>query len=460
MIKKSNLSRASRRGGHIRAISAAVLTAVLLDGCSSVSSLNPFTEKEEILPGDRQPLFKGADALANAGKVNGTASIPAAHSIGDWSQASGNAQNNPGHVALSGNGTRAWKASLGSGSSYKLSTFGSSAPRVSARPISYQGRIYVYEQNGTVTALSNNGGRQWKVELRPDGESDTALGGGVAADGGRVFAATGYGSVIALNPGNGAKLWTAPLEAPARGAPTAADGKIFVVTQTNEIVALKQEDGSQLWSYAGIPETASLLSSANPAISGNTVVVPFSSGEVTALDAKDGTPKWSDAVSRSYRTQAISGLADVSASPVIAGGTVVSTGVAGRTIDVNLKTGERLWEQNVGGVHTPVVAGNTVFLIDLNDRLVALDLKTGQPIWVTQLPVVRTKKKQSNWAGPILAGNSLWMFSSDSHLARVNPTNGAIVTNREVSEPTYMSPIVADGRLVVISGKGDIVAYN
>ncbi|MEI2387792.1 PQQ-binding-like beta-propeller repeat protein [Breoghania sp. JC706] len=451
---------AAGHGKPIRVVTAAVLAAALLGGCSSISSLNPFAEKEEILPGQREPLFKGADALQSAGIEKKTPSIPAAHAMGEWSQAGGNAANNPGHVAFAGNGARAWKASLGGGGSYKLSTFGSSAPRVSARPIFYQGRIYVYEQNGDVTAFSSNGGRQWKVVLRPDGESDTALGGGVAADNGKVFAATGYGALVALNPGNGAKLWTVPLDAPARGAPTAAGGKVYVVTQTNEIVAINEEDGSQVWSYAGIPETAGLLSSANPAVSGDTVVVPFSSGEVTAVDAKDGTPKWSDAVSRSYRTQAISGLADVSASPVIAGGTVVATGVAGRTIGVSLKTGERIWDQDIGGVHTPAVAGNAVFLIDLNDRLVALDLKNGEPMWVTQLPVVRTKKKQSNWAGPVLAGNKLWMFSSDGRMAQVNPENGAIIANRETSEPTYMAPIIAGGRLIVVEGKGDIVAYN
>ncbi len=447
------------RGSRLRAAGAMILAVAVLSGCSSVSALNPFGEKEEILPGERQPLFDGANALDNAGFERKTASIPAARGGGDWSQSGGNAQNNPGHVAMAGNGARAWKATL-AGGSYKLSSFGSSAPRVSARPISYQGRIYVYEQNGTVTALSNAGGRQWTVSLRPEGESDTALGGGIAADGGRIFVATGYGSMAALNPGNGGQLWSVSLEAPARGAPTAVGGKVFVVTQTNEVVALNAEDGSQVWSYAGIPETAGLLSSANPAVSGNKIVVPFSSGEVTALDVKDGTPEWSDAVSRSYRTAAVSGLADVSASPVIAGGTVIATGVGGRTIAVNLRTGERLWEQNIGSVHTPVVAGNAVFLIDLNDRLAALDLKSGKPMWVTQLPVVRTKKKQSNWAGPVLAGNSLWMFSSDGRIGQVNPTDGTIISNRETSERIFMSPIVAGGRLITVSGKGDIVAYN
>ena len=45
-----------------------------------------------------------------------------------------------------------------------------------------------------------------------------------------------------------------------------------------------------------------MLSAASPAFSGNTVVVPYSSGEVTAFDAEKGELKWADAVIRSTRT--------------------------------------------------------------------------------------------------------------------------------------------------------------
>src|SRR6185503_12260392 len=106
-----------------------------------------------------------------------------------------------------------------------------------------------------------------------------------------------------------------------------------------------------------------------PAFSGNTVVVPYSSGEVTAFDAEKGTLKWADAVVRSTRTLAVSGFTDVAASPVIYNGVVYATGVSGRTIAVSLASGERLWEQNIGSAATPAVSGNALFLIDLQDEL-------------------------------------------------------------------------------------------
>lgn len=441
---------------------AGVLVACsVLAGCGSVSdvasSINPFATKEEILAGERRALFEDNASLEGA---RGTASVPGPGGVSDWPQAGGSASNHPAHASLAGNGARVWRTSVGSGGG-GITSFGSSTPRIAARPIVYQGRVVVYGQNADVTALSlSNGGRLWKTNLRPEGEKDVATGGGVAGDAGRIFVATGYSTLVALDAGSGRVLWTKDLEAPARSAPTATGGKVFVVTQTNQVVALNQEDGGDLWTYAGIPETGGLLSVANPAVSGDTVVVPFSSGEVMAIDAKGGTPRWIDAVNQSFRTQALSGLADVSASPVIADGVVYATSIVGRTIAVSLKTGERLWEQDAGSAHTPVVAGNAVFLIDLDDRLIALDRKSGSPIWSTQLPIVRTKKKRSNWAGPVLAGGSLWMFSSNGKIGRVDPASGTIAWTRDASENVFISPITAGGKIVTISSKGDVVAFN
>lgn len=447
-----------------RLVSAAgiALACAVLAGCGSVSdvasSLNPFSEREKILQGERKDLF--ADSGIADG-VRGTANVPGPSGLSDWSQAGGNAANNPAHASLAGNGGKLWRTSVGSGGGGGLTSFGTSTPRLAARPIVYQGRVIVYEQNGDVSALSlANGGRLWSVKLRPEGEKDIATGGGIAADSGRIFAATGYGTLVALDAASGQQLWTKTLEGPARSAPTAEGGRVFGVTQTNQVYAVNQEDGADLWSYAGIPEIAGLLSVANPAVSGGTVVVPFSSGEVMALDVKEGTPLWIDAVNRSYRTQALSGLADVTASPVIANGVVYATSIVGRTIAVSLKTGERIWEQDAGSVHTPVIAGDAVFLIDLQDRLVALDRKEGTPIWSTQLPIVRTKKKRSNWAGPVLAGGALWMLSSDGKMSRVDPANGTIAWTRDVSEKVFVTPVTADGRLIAISSGGNVVAFN
>ncbi|XYK81361.1 MAG: outer membrane protein assembly factor BamB family protein [Labrenzia sp.] len=430
---------------------------VFLAGCGSVSefgsSLNPFS-KEDILPGERQAVFDGIDPAAQA--LGKAANIGAPTGGQTWTSAGGGPANDPGNVAVSVSGSRAWQANVGS-SGRGLT---SSALRVSSRPVSDGSRIYVYKPNGEVVALSTAGGRQWTQNLRPEGERDVGPGGGVVVDGGIVYAATGYRQVAALEAGSGRVIWTAEMDTPARGAPAAGGGHVFVVSQSNEVYAFSKEDGSVAWTFAGIEETAGVLSAANPAISGNRVIVPFSSGEIMAINIKSGEPEWIDGVSRGFRTLALSGLADVSASPVVSGNTVVATGVAGRTVAVDVRTGQRQWDQNLGSVHTPVVSGNAVFMVDLDDRMVALDRSSGETMWATQLPKPEKKKRRRNWAGPILANGALVAFSSDGQIAMVDAASGNIMTTQRTNTDVFVTPIAAGGRVVVLTGRDGVAAFN
>jgi len=442
----------SRRG-----ILGILALSLALTGCGSVSdftqNINPFS-REKILPGEREPVFDGADPAAEA--LGQAAKVGPATGGQSWTTAGGGLTNDPGNVAVSVSGTRAWQSQVGS-SGRGITT---AALRVSARPVSDGGRIYIYKPNGEVVALSTGGGRVWTQNLRPEGERDIGPGGGVTVEGGVVYAATSYRQLVALDAASGRVIWTVDLDTPARGAPVAGAGHVFVVSQSNEVYALSQSDGTVAWTYAGIEETAGLLSAANPAISGNRVIVPFSSGEIMAINIKSGEPEWVDGVSRGFRTLALSGLADVSASPVVTGNTVYATGVAGRTVAVDARTGQRKWEQDLGSVHTPVVSGSALFMVDLDDRMVALSLKSGETLWATSLPKPEKKKRRRNWAGPILANGSLVAFSSDGQIAIVDAASGKVMLTQRTNADVYVTPIVAGGRVVVLSGNDGVAAYN
>ena len=443
----------------------------LLSGCGAVDSvatgidnLNPFTKSEKTLPGERQPVFPTETTATEATQVTTALAIAAPSQRVEWPQSGGPITNNPGHVAMRSGGTvgRSWQSGSNSGF---VSSIGSVTnkprQRVYSRPVVGGGRVFVYSPDGLVTALSlSSGGSAWKTSLKPEKERDIAAGGGVAYDNGVVYAATGYGSLTALNATNGAQSWTLELDSPARSAPAAGAGKVFVVTHDNTVVAVNQSDGTEVWRFDGLPEMAGLLSASNPAISGNLVVVPYRSGEVVAFNIESGEPVWNDAVARASRTWAISGLNDVSASPVIADGVVYATGVGGRLIAVKLQTGERVWEADVGSTHTPVVSGNGVFLVSVDSRVIGFDRQTGEVAWSRQLPLGKKKKSKHIWAGPTLAGNALWFVSTNGQLASVDPRNGSILSITKMSNPSYISPIAVSGRLLVVSSNGAVVSYQ
>ena len=430
-------------------LTIAVLAAAI-GGCSAISGLNPFRQKEEILPGERRAVLQQSGDET----TGGTPQIAAAAALGDWSQPGGDAANSPGNVSIGGtSAASAWRVRAVDKASKRN-------VRPSVPPIVHGGRIYVYDTSGTVAALAPGGGRAWSVSLAPEGEKSRPSGGGIAASGNAIFAATGFGELVALDAAAGSRIWTFKMSAPAHSAPTAAGGKVYVVSATNVLHAVNQAHGTEAWQYSGIPETAGVISAASPAVSGGTVVVPYSSGEVTAFDTESGELRWADAVVRSTRTLAVSGLNDVAASPVIHDGVVYATGVSGRTIAVSLASGERLWEQNIGSSSTPAVSGNAIFIVDLQDNMVALDRRTGTAFWRTALPVVRKKRFFSVWAGPTLAGGILWAVSNDRKMIGVDPATGNIIVDREMPSPAYVKPIAAGGQLLVLSADGSLTAYR
>ena len=437
----------------MRPLLIALCVGPLLAGCTSigdtVDSLNPFSREDPPLPGERRAVGSAADPVLTI--TNTAVAIPGPSGPIDWPQPGGNAANNPGHVSLSG--AQTWSAQAGV-------VRGNRRVRMAALPVVAGGRAYVYDPNGNVTAISMSGGGQgWRRALRPEEEDGQVGAGGVAIGAGRVFAATGFGQLFALDAGSGQTAWAIDLDTPALSAPTFAGDQVYVITQANTLLALSAADGTERWRFRGVPATAGLLGSGTPAVSGNTVIVPYSSGEIVALNATDGEPLWADAVVTGARYQALSGLRDLVASPVIADGSVIATGVGGRTISVDLDSGSREWETNVGSVHTPIVAGDVIFLIDLEGRLMALSRTTGDIQWATSLPG-GTGEGEEKWAGPALADNVLYLASSDGGVLRVNPGNGDVIGSASTNEDIFLRPIAAGGRLLALAADGSLLALN
>ena len=452
------LNLSLRRGTSLRFGRYLVIGAMagLLAGCGSIgdfaSDINPFGARETPLPGQRKAFFE--EATARKSEDNSPVALSSAIAFTSWQQAGGPATNNPPHVAFSGQGARIWstKAALKGGKD---------DPRAAARPVSVGGRIAVYSPDGNVSVHSAaNGGRIWLSSVRPENEKGIATGGAVAMDSARVYAATGFAELVALEGGSGRRLWSFQLDAPARGAPAIVGNTVFAVTATNSIYAVNVSDGSELWVFNGIPEGTGLVGAAAPAISGNTIIYAGTSGELVALDVKTGDMRWSDNVIQGTRRFAVSGISAVAGGPVIADGVAYIASVSGNVMALRVKDGERLWDRPIGSLHAPSVSGNTVFVLDLDDNIVALNRKTGKIRWSNQLPSIREKKKRSTWAGPTLAGGFLWFASSEGQLAAVSPQNGQVVRTQNISDPIFIAPIAVGGRLITLSGAGRLSGYN
>jgi outer membrane protein assembly factor BamB len=427
---------------------AAVAWSVASCGGPLANIKNPFAKKEDILPGERiavitDPSLTNIDPAA-AGKP---VQLPPPQANAAWSQPGGAPANNLGHLVLNDQLRKVWSADAGTGSS--------SSGRLSAVPLVADGKVFTLDAGGTVSAFAAaSGGRLWSASVKPENEkAREGFGGGLALDGGRLYATTGYGTVVGIDPGNGAIVWTKRIGKPIRSSPTASGGKIYFVSTDNMLYAVNGSDGEQLWTARGLPQPATLLSNVSPAVSGGIVVAPYPAGDVAAYEAGSGKATWSESLTRSSETTAAGILGDP-ARPVIDRGVVFAVSHGGKMIAWSESSGERIWSRNLASTQMPWVAGDTVYVVDLSGKLLALARADGNVRWVINLP------ESSRWSGPVLAGGKLWLVSGQGLLIGADARTGQLVSNIDLGTAVFVSPVVAGGRMYILADDAELIALN
>jgi outer membrane protein assembly factor BamB len=426
--------------------------ASVLPGCSLFSSDN-----KTPLPGERIPVLGLDTHLEPDSKLMATAvKLPAPVVNRDWPEPGGYPNHAMYHLALPAKIGRVWEVSVGDGSSRYY--------RVMSQPVIAHGRIFAMDGGVQVSALdAGNGHSIWQVDLKPEDERGNGFGGGPAFWKDRLYVSTGYAQVLALDPANGKVIWRKDVTAPVHCPPTVSNGRIFVVTVDNELDVLATEDGRRLWTHNGIPETAGLLGGASPAVEGEIVVVPYSSGELYALRVENGRAVWSDNLATARTADAVSNLADIHGRPVIDRGRVFAVGHSGRMAAIDLRTGDRVWEQSIASSHSPWVAGDYVFVLANDNEVTCLTRNEGKVRWVRQLPRYKDAKDKSDpiiWAGPVLGGDRLIVLSSRGDALSLSPYTGAPLGHVEMSSSGYLGPVIANNTLYLLTDDANLSAYR
>ncbi|AKH42296.1 outer membrane protein assembly factor BamB [Altererythrobacter atlanticus] len=443
----------------IRSIGRALMAGALFAGLSACGALGGGKDKPSTpTVGNRTPILSriATEVKADPALEGVSVVVPTARRNEDWAQAGGTASNAIGHVELAEQPVRAWTASI-PGSNKKR--------RLAASPVVGNGKLFAVDTDGQVHAFNaENGSRLWTHRIEVDGNMrDVAFGGGVSFNDGRVYATNGAGDVVAINAETGEQIWKTRPAGPLRGAPTVAFNAVYVMTQDNQIHALNMNDGSQLWQEAAATGQSGVFGVAAPAAGQGTVIAGYSQGEVVAYRYENGRTLWSDALARTSISTQVGTLTDVDADPIIDQGRVYALGQGGRMAAYELVTGQRLWELTLAGISTPAVAGEWIFTLTSDARLLAIARETGRVRWVTQLERWGNPDKREKpifWVGPVLAGNKLWIASSEGVVSSVDLQTGTETPFTKLGDDVSLAPIVANGTLYILDDGGKITAWR
>lgn len=428
----------------------AVAAVLLLAGCG-------LFDDEDRLEGERRPV-RPATASAEAALTVIDRALPPAEARASWTQTGGSASNAGGHLQGPATFNRIFTVDAGTGSS--------SDSVVTSAPVVGGGVVYALDAASRVSAFdAGSGALRWEVDLVPneDEDGDEGFGGGLALDGGQLFATTGFGEVLALSAQTGEILWRERFGAPFRAAPAVAGGTVIAVTRASQAFALSATDGRVLWRHEGVGADAALLGGASPAIGGGGTVIPFSSGEIVALDAVTGRRFWGAVITGGRRGLARASITDLTGDPVLLGPLVISANQSGRIAAFEARTGRRIWTRVFGSTRPLWAVGNTVYLISDAGTVLRLDAATGETLWSRQLPVWEDEEDREDpitYSGPVVASGQVILTDSLGNIWSLDARGGSGDIAGEIPGGSITGPVIAGGTLYVLSADAVLHAYR
>jgi len=451
--------------------------SLLLGGCSVMDEVGSWfasNGKKSNLRGVRIPVMSLDSELKTDAALAATPiQLPPPYRNPEWPQPGGYASNAMYHLAAPGRLRKIWSQDAGKGDDVDS--------HLTSPPVVAGGLIYVQDSAAHVFAFRATDGRPvWDRDLAPRNGTDwptlwgllgkhntidppQGMGGGVAYDDGKIFVTSGFGVVICLDARTGRDIWRKDLGMPIVNAPTVNGGRLFVSTHDNHFYALAETDGRNLWDHQGISDPAGILASTNAAVSGETVIAPYTSGEIYALRVQNGQVGWNDVLSRSGRVTALSSLDTIAGRPVIDRGVVYAISQSGLMAAFSINTGDRLWSRDIGGIQTPWAAGDFIYVLDNNARVICLTRKEGKVRWIHQMPQYGNpeyKKDPIIWAGPVLVSDKLITVSSNGYAEAISPYDGKLTGRVEIPAGTTIAPVVANGIMYLYTSDAELVALR
>lgn len=434
-----------------------IFPLLLCTACESLPSWMGGAEKAVArLPGERLDVLQSnANLEADASLAQTAFNIPPAALNENWSQSTGlfTAQN--ANIKLAGDLTLRENVSIGDGHAFSHSLV--------PRPMVANGRVFAMDAKGYISAHDATHINQtlWvSAALSNDNE---VMGGGLALDGGKLYAVSGLGRIVALDANTGAEIWHRDLGIPLRSAPRVSEGKLYVISIDSQLFALDVANGTSVWSHRGIGETAGLMNNVSPAMIGDLVIAPYASGELYALKKETGDEVWRASLAQAKRTEATAVFSGIGGDPVIDDVAVFAVSSSGLFSAFNSLNGQSIWEKKVASINTPWLAGEYLFLMSEDNQLSAIAKYDGRVRWTLSLPRFKDDVHQLYpivWRGPVMTDGKLLLINAEGEMKIIDATNGTELLTLSIAEGVSTVPVVASGKLFLVGNDATLYSYQ
>lgn len=234
--------------------------------------------------------------------------------------------------------------------------------------------VYAASRDGTI-ARFEDGKRVWRID------AGQPLSGGVGADARLLVVGTPKGEVIAFDPADGKRVWSARASSEVLAPPAVGGGLVVVRSGDNRLIAYDALDGKRKWTFQRPMPALALRATAAPLIDNNVVVSGFPGGKVIAVNAGNGVQLWEGTVALPKGSTELDRVSDVTSQPVVAGRLLCAVAFQGKVACFDISSGNTLWSRDMSSAVGLTLEGRHLYVTDDKGAVYALDIASGASIW-------------------------------------------------------------------------------
>ncbi|WP_374521614.1 outer membrane protein assembly factor BamB [Hydrogenophaga sp.] len=315
------------------------------------------------------------------------------------------------------------------------------------QPLVAGGRVWAASASGSVVALdASSGVVAWRAEL------NTPLAAGVGSDGETAAVVTRENQLVALRDGR--EVWRVRLNARSFTAPLVAGKRVFVLTADRSISAYDSANGARLWTTTR-PADPLVLNQPGALLAVGDSLVAGVSGRLAGFNPDNGAVRWEVPVASPRGTNEIERLVDI-VGPLARLGASVCARAYGAVVGcVDASRGTPVWTkpaQGTTGVHGD---DRLLFGSESDGRFVAWRRDSGESAWTIE------RLKHRELSAPLALGRVVAVGDNTGLVHLVSREDGSEMTRLSTDgSPVLVQPVLAGDALVVQTRNGGLYAWR
>lgn len=311
------------------------------------------------------------------------------------------------------------------------------------------GRVYAASHDGGVLAVDLASGRTlWRAKTK------APLAGGAGAGGDLVVVGSNDGDVIALAAQDGSERWRIRVNGEVLSAPAVTATAVIVRTVDGRVRSLGVADGKELWMNEQVVPRLSLRGTAAPVIAGDAAICGFDNGKVVAFSIASGDVLWETAVAPARGRTELERLNDIDASVRVDGDDIFVVGFQGRAARLSLESGQLWWSRELSSYRGLAIDAERVYVSTADGDVVAMQRRTGVEEWR------QSALRRRNLSAPGVAGNAVAVADFEGRVHWLDAATGELRARSSAGGRVSTAPVSEGDTLVFIDDGGRISAFR